>query len=111
MEKIWPEKTCSIERLVTRADDVDKVLSGNKTAVRRGGRYADLGEEWMLKDARYRITGVYQQKLGDMTDADAIREGFTTLSGYHEYLSRVHSGGAFPLTMNMWTHEFERADS
>ena len=41
--KTLPPKTCSIERLVTMEEDVKKVLSGEKTATRRNGRYAEVG--------------------------------------------------------------------
>ncbi len=39
-----PPKSCSIERLVTMKEDVEKVIKGQKTATRRNGRYADVGE-------------------------------------------------------------------
>ncbi|GIO29619.1 hypothetical protein J2TS6_07600 [Paenibacillus albilobatus] len=44
MAEVLPPKTCSIDRLITRKEDVAKLLSGAKTATRRNGRYADLGE-------------------------------------------------------------------
>ena len=44
-----PPKTCSIDRLVTKEEDVQKVLEGKKTATRRNGRYADVGEIMELK--------------------------------------------------------------
>jgi hypothetical protein len=43
-----PAKTCSIEKLVTMKSDVEKVLKGEKTATRRNGRYADVGEIMVL---------------------------------------------------------------
>ena len=45
---VLPKKTCSIERLVTIPKDVEKVLNGEKTATRRNGVYADLGEVMVL---------------------------------------------------------------
>ena len=44
-----PEKTCSIERLVTIEADVERVLNGEKTATRRNGVYAYPGEIMVLK--------------------------------------------------------------
>ena len=48
-----PPKTCSIERLVTKEEDVQKVLEGKKTATRRNGRYADVGEIMELKGKKF----------------------------------------------------------
>jgi len=103
-----PPKTCSVERLVTRTEDVQKVLSGIKTATRRGGRYADPGELWTLQGVQFRVTSVYPQKLGDMNDADARREGFSTVDQYMGYLNGVHPGSGFSPAMGMWVHDFER---
>ena len=44
-----PPKTCSIERLITKESDIELVLQGKKTATRRNGRYADVGEIMELK--------------------------------------------------------------
>ncbi|HLR40109.1 MAG TPA: ASCH domain-containing protein, partial [Virgibacillus sp.] len=35
-----PPKTASIEWLITKPEDIDKVINGIKTATRRNGRYA-----------------------------------------------------------------------
>lgn len=44
----YPEKTCSIERLVTHARLVDAALSGSKTQQRRDGVYGYPGEQFEL---------------------------------------------------------------
>ncbi len=101
-----PPKTCSIERLVTREDDVDRIIRGEKTAVRRNGRYADPDEQMIVKGRTFVIETVYVQKLGDMTDHDAQREGFSDLQGYQAYLQTVHPGMPFVAKMPVWVHEF-----
>ncbi|WP_066185951.1 MULTISPECIES: ASCH domain-containing protein [Gracilibacillus] len=101
-----PPKTCSIERLVTNPPDVKKVLTGKKTATRRNGRYADIGEVMTLENKKFVIDNVYQQKLGELTDAHAQREGFATLEEYKEAILSLHPGMPWLPTMRVWVHEF-----
>ncbi|QGH33335.1 ASCH domain-containing protein [Gracilibacillus salitolerans] len=101
-----PPKTCSIDRLVTIPDDVDKVLEGIKTATRRNGRYADIGEMLELKDKKFRIDNVYKQKLGDLTEEDANREGYESLEAYKEAILSIHPGMPWLPKMEVWVHEF-----
>ncbi|MBN2908853.1 ASCH domain-containing protein [Polycladomyces sp. WAk] len=101
-----PPKTCSIDRLVTREADVEKVLSGDKHAARRNGRYADPGETLELRGQRFSITAVYRQKLGEMTDTDARSEGFPDLDAYREYILSLHPGMRWVPSMEVWVHEW-----
>ncbi|SFM33943.1 hypothetical protein SAMN04487943_11421 [Gracilibacillus orientalis] len=101
-----PPKTCSVDRLVTLPDDVDKVLEGIKTATRRNGRYADIGEIMELKDKKFRIDNVYKQKLGELTDEDGKREGYESLEAYKESILSIHPGMPWLPEMEVWVHEF-----
>lgn len=106
MTKVLPPKTCSIERLVTMEEDVRKVLSGAKTAIRRNGRYADPGEIMILEDRQFVVHDVYQQTLGELTDKDAKREGFTTVEEYKQSILAIHSKMPWLPKMKVWVHEF-----
>ncbi|KIL40323.1 fructose-1-phosphate kinase [Gordoniibacillus kamchatkensis] len=103
-----PPKTCSIDRLVTRAADVDKVLSGAKTATRRNGRYADVGEIMELQGERFEVTKVYRQSLGELTDADAAAEGFGDVAAYRDSILALHPGMPWLPHMQVWVHEFRK---
>lgn len=105
-----PAKTCTIERLVTMESDVKKVLEGKKTATRRNGRYADVGEIMTLEGQQYRIDRVYEQSLGELTDADAKREGFDTVDEYKESILSYHPGMPWLPHMKVWVHEFSKVD-
>ncbi len=105
-----PAKTCSIERLVTMESDVKKVLEGKKTATRRNGRYADVGEIMTLEGQQYKIDRVYEQSLGELTDADAKREGFDTVDEYKESILSYHPGMPWLPHMKVWVHEFSKVD-
>ncbi|KON88003.1 fructose-1-phosphate kinase [Sporosarcina globispora] len=106
MTKVLPPKTCSIERLVTMEEDVRKVLSGAKTAIRRNGRYADPGEIMILEDRQFVVHDVYQQTLGELTDEDAKREGFTTVEEYKQSILAIHPKMPWLPKMRVWVHEF-----
>ncbi|WHX48938.1 ASCH domain-containing protein [Paenibacillus woosongensis] len=101
-----PPKTCSIERLVTLPEDVEKVLAGRKTATRRNGRYADVGEVMTLKGRDFVVEQVYSQTLGDLTEEQAQQEGYNNLEEYKQSILSIHPGMRWVPTMRVWVHEF-----
>lgn len=101
-----PPKTCSIERMITKEEDIARVLEGKKTATRRNGRYADPGEIMELQGKKYEVYEVYQQTLGELTDGDAQTEGFANLEEYKTYILSLHAGMPWVPSMKMWVHQF-----
>lgn len=101
-----PPKTCSVDRLVTMPEDVEKVLAGTKTATRRNGRYADVGEIMTLQGKNFVVEKVYSQSLGELTDADAKQEGFETVEEYKQSILAYHPGMPWLPQMRVWVHEF-----
>src|SRR3954468_8860599 len=101
-----PPKTCSVERLVTLEEDVQKVLEGKKTATRRNGRYADVGEVMELKDKEFVVEKVYSQSLGELTDEHASQEGYGSVEEYKQSILSFHPGMPWLPQMRVWVHEF-----
>lgn len=101
-----PPKTCTIERLVTMPEDVTKVIEGKKTATRRNGRYADVGEIMVLEDKKFIVNRVYSQTLGELTDEHAQHEGFETVEEYKQAILSYHPGMPWLPQMKVWVHEF-----
>jgi N4-acetylcytidine amidohydrolase len=101
-----PPKTCSVERLITMKADIEKVLSGEKTATRRNGRYADPGEIMTLEGQDFVVERVYSQSLGELTDEDVRREGYATVEEYKESILSYHPGMPWLPQMRVWVHEF-----
>lgn len=101
-----PEKTCSIERLVTIPADVERVLKGEKTATRRNGVYAYPDEIMVLDGKEFKIDKLYKQTLGEMTDEDAKQEGFANMEEYKESILALHPKMPWLPTMSVWVHEF-----
>jgi N4-acetylcytidine amidohydrolase len=104
-----PPKTCSVDRLVTVKEDVQKVLEGKKTATRRNGRYADVGEVMTLEGQDFVVERVYSQSLGELTDEDARQEGFESLEDYKQSILSIHPGMPWVPQMRVWVHEFRKA--
>ncbi|MGJ9384632.1 ASCH domain-containing protein [Salipaludibacillus sp. CF4.18] len=103
-----PPKTCEIDRLVTKKEDVQKVLKGKKTATRRNGRYADPGEIMVLEGKSFKVERVYKQTLGDVTDEIAVQEGYDNLEEYKDSILSFHPGMPWKADMQVWVHEFSQ---
>jgi hypothetical protein len=101
-----PPKTCTVDRLITIAEDVQKVLSGEKTATRRNGRYADPGEIMTLEGRQFVVENVYSQSLGELTDEDVRSEGFDSVEDYKQSILSMHPGMPWLPQMRVWVHEF-----
>ena len=104
-----PPKTCSIEKLVTNKRDVEKALTGTKSATRRNGRYADIGEIMVLEEKKFIVDQVYQQTLGELTDEMISREGYATVEDYKQSILSFHPGMTWLPEMTVWVHEFHMA--
>lgn len=104
--KNLPEKSCSIERLVTLEEDVQRVLNGEKTATRRNGVYAYPGEVMVLEGNEFKVDALYSQTLGEMTDEHAKTEGFDTVEAYKEAILALHPKMPWLPKMSVWVHEF-----
>ncbi|MFA9558242.1 ASCH domain-containing protein [Evansella sp. AB-rgal1] len=105
-EEVLPPKTCEVDRMVTKPEDIQKVLAGTKTAQRRNGRYADPGEIMVLEGTEFKIERVYRQTLGDLTDEIAVQEGYNTVEEYKNAILSLHPGMPWKPQMKVWVHEF-----
>lgn len=101
-----PPKTCTIERLVTVPKEIDKVIAGKKTATRRNGRYADVGEIMTLQGQEFVVEKVYSQTLGELTDEDAKQEGYETVEDYKQSILSYHKNMPWLPQMKVWVHEY-----
>lgn len=110
MNETLPPKTCTVDRLVTKEEEVKKVLAGQKTACRRNGRYADIGETMELEGTAFTVTNVYQQALGELTVEHAKAEGHTSVEEYRDSILAMHPGMPWLPQMKVWVHEFQKAE-
>ena len=102
----YPKKTCSIERLVTIPEDVQKVLSGDKWATRRNGVYAYPGETFELEGKEFSVEKLYVQTLGELTEEDAKSEGHKTVEEYKHAMLSIHDNMPWLPKMKVWVHEY-----
>ena len=103
-------KTCTVDRLITRPDDVAKAVRGEKTAQRRNGLYADPGERWTMAGQTFEVVAISRQPLGAMSDDDARAEGYASLEAYREAILALHPGMPWLPQAQVWVHEFTRCD-
>ena len=56
--------------------------------------------------SRVRITEIREERLGDITEADAVREGFANVAEFMAYFATLHPGPV-DLTLPVWVVSFE----
>lgn len=89
----------------------EAVLAGNVTQLSRGGsnRYAEEGDTFEIQDTTFEVTSVEERTLGELTDADAKREGSPSLDAYKERMRTVHGGNfEWDDTSTIVSYRFER---
>ncbi len=102
----YPEKTCSLDRLVTHDKLVQAALAGRKTQQRRNGVYGYPGETFTLAGKEFVIKDLRRETLGDMSDLEAKAEGYPSLEMYRDLILRMHKGMSWDPSSKVWVHEF-----
>ena len=104
----FPERTCSIERLVTHPKLVASSLAGTKTQQRRDGVYGFPGETFVLEGITFVVTDLSRQRIGDMTDEHAHAEGYPNLEVYKQIILSMHAGMTWNPDSLVWVHSFAK---
>lgn len=107
----YPEKTCSIDRLVTHPRLVASALAGTKTQQRRNGVYGYPNETFEIEGVPFVVTALTRERLGDMTDADAQAEGFPSLEFYRDIILKMHAGMEWDDEGMAWVHHFKKVEA
>lgn len=105
----YPQKTCEIDRLVTKPDLIKAALAGDKTQQRRNGVYGYPGEQFSLQGQQFVITKLERQTLGEMTEADASYEGYASFAAYQQSILAIHPGMQWRPEGRVWVHTFTKA--
>lgn len=88
-----------------------KILEGKKTATRRRTGRWQLGEHWIRATflergiAKIEIFRKYRQKLGDMTEEDAKKEGLNNLEEFKQLWISFY--GSWNPEEVVWVYEFK----
>ncbi len=104
----YPEKTCTIDRLVRHKRLVEAAVAGKKTEQRRDGVYGYPGETFELEGKCFEIVSLTHDRLGDMSEADAQAEGYETLDAYRDLILRMHRGMEWDVEHRVWVHRFRQ---
>ena len=104
----YPAKTCEIDRLVRHSMLVRSAIKDEKTEQRRDGIYGYPGEFFELEGEQFEITSLTHDRLGDMGEAEARKEGFDDLESYRSLIVRMHKGMEWDPEHRVWVHRFKR---
>ncbi len=107
----YPEKTCSIDRLVRHSKLVAAALACKKTEQRRDGVYAYPGETFELEGVTFIVTDLKRETLGDMSDESAQAEGYPSIKMYKNLILNMHKGMGWQDDVQVWVHCFKRVDA
>lgn len=108
-EADYPDKTCTIDELVTKPALVEKALAGEKVEQRRNGLYAYPGETFDLDGVTFEVVDVWKEPLRALDDEAAEREGFPDLDTYKAEILDLHGEGSWwDGDHPVWVHRFRR---
>jgi len=96
------------ETLLPNDHVIQAVASGTMTQLTRGQAYAEAGDTFVIDDQEFVVDSIEQRLLGDLTDADAQREGSADLDAYKERMVQAHGGNfEWDDSADVFTHRFE----
>jgi hypothetical protein len=92
---------------VTLDGDVEEIARCAKmpTVINRTPRAGRFMPGWAER-SRIKITEIREGALGDITEADAVREGFGSRDAFLTYFGTLHKG-PIDLTLPVWVVSFE----
>lgn len=92
---------------VTLDGDAEEIARCAKmpTVINRTPRSARFMPGWAER-SRIKITEIREERLGDITEADAVREGFVSRDAFLAYFGTLHKG-PIDLTLPVWAISFE----
>ncbi|AEG14477.1 ASCH domain protein [Desulfofundulus kuznetsovii DSM 6115] len=101
--------------ILFKPEHVEPILSGRKTQTRRLGR-----KRWKVGSihqcrlnyrvepfAYVKVTAVRRERLGDITEEDAWKEGYPSVEAYREAFEQIY--GFWNPDVDVWVVDFELA--
>jgi len=112
---VKPVKQGGVKVILFKPEHVQPILEGRKTQTRRTGKkrwnvgsvhQAKLNFKKGSKPFAYlKITDVRQERLGNITEADAWAEGYGSIEEYKEVFKQIY--GYWNPDINVWVVNFE----
>jgi len=98
--------------MIFQKEHIRLILEGKKTQTRRRhvrvlkvGRVYRIQRNWYeWTDIRIVITRAFQQRLGDLTEEDAKKEGGYTIEGFRHVWEEIN--GSWDSNEVVWVYEF-----
>lgn len=98
--------------LMVVAHHMEQILKGGKHMSRRFRKWGDEGDTFRVKGKAFRFTKVVQMRVGDITDDDIHKEGYTNREEFEQMWVKSHpkavaAGKALEPDGLCWSHEYE----
>ena len=104
----YPEKTCTVDRLIQNKKSINASLAGDKTQQRRNGVYAYPGETFMLGGQEFVLSELKRESLAEMTDESAQAEGYPDRASYKNLILKMHPGMKWDESDQVWVHHYKK---
>jgi len=93
---------------------VEQILKGGKHMSRRFRRWGDEGDVFHVRGKAFRFVRVTRLRVGDITDDDIRKEGYTTREEFDQMWHKSHpksvaAGKKLDPDQLCWCHEYESA--
>ncbi|HYF49841.1 MAG TPA: hypothetical protein VEJ63_10570 [Planctomycetota bacterium] len=91
---------------------VEQILKGGKHMSRRFRRWGDEGDVFHVRGKAFRFTRIARIRVGDITDDDIRKEGYTTRQEFEQMWYKSHpksvaAGKTLDPDQLCWCHEYE----
>ena len=93
-------------------EHVEWILKGGKQMSRRFRKWGDEGDIFRVKGKEFRFTRVSRLRVGDITDDDILKEGYTNREDFEQRWVKSHpksvkAGKTLNQDDMCWCHEYE----
>ncbi len=79
-----------------------------KTCTSRTKRCGDIGDTFVIRDARFVLVEVANMDLDTIRTYYFEQEGFSSAQGFEDYWNLLHPRKRFQADQLVWVHWFER---
>lgn len=94
---------------------IDQILKGGKHMSRRFRKWGDEGDIFRVRGKPFRFTRVERMRVGDITDEDIAKEGYSSREEFEQMWVKSHpksvaAGKVLDPDGWCWSHQYEPAE-
>lgn len=106
--------------MLFKPEHVEMILAGRKTQTRRAWKrpMAKVGGVYKVRTklmtpeyhCKIEVTAIRKERLGDITEEDARKEGYASISEYYDVWERINGRGSWNPNQEVYVIDFRRHD-